>query len=610
MPFRSVAITTASVASFPASAPNAASGDRLVCIHVSDGPSGMDAPSGGWTLLESVQSSNFLRTNIWLRTATPSEPSSYSLSQGAGGDSVVIIAAISGTSSATPRVASTMGSGTQITTPSVSLPSGTGTELRIGGGGDVDGNTADWQVPAGFTRRAEARSRIYASAILATRDITTPGETGETVFTVDQSLPDLHGITILFPDQSSGGGGGGGGTTPPPTVPALPSDAVQVHYVYEFADLLTDAPICKDLDLHDVSYERRIGEAGTFSASISITDDVTAGKVARILPRHPEDLSTGPGRTVVHVYRNGVVWGTFAIWSASVSRSGRGPISVTIQGASLESYLSRVRIRSDYSYTATDQIAAARSLLAGMQSTARYDIGLQLQAGGSGVERDRTYLASESSTYGERLAELANVDNGFEWCIQTVDNGDGTRTRFWVWGYPRLGATAMQYKFSEPGNVLSWQEDIDSSRGTTAAQARGESVDDDASQASEPLVSDVILAQGHIDAGWPGLDNTTDYSSVSEISTLNAYATWWATNRAGTVRVHQATVRLAANSSFGPGNLGDTVTLMLVNDWWPVADGVASFSKSWRVVGMAFKPPQKGAGQEECTLTFEELPEG
>ncbi|GGK61112.1 hypothetical protein Sme01_02740 [Sphaerisporangium melleum] len=605
MPFRAAATTTSASPSFQATAPTLAVGDLLFLIQVSDRPSGMQTPSGGWIPLAQV-STEGSRTSVWWRTAEVSEPSSYTCTQGAAGDSVVIVAAISGASSATPRVTSARSSGSQILSPAGSLPSGTATELRVATGASAFSNTATWAAPSGFAERAQARSQVYTSAVLATRTITSPGSTGEALFEASASLADLHAITILVPQQDATGGGS---DTPPPTVPALPADARQVHYTYVFCDLRTDELICKDLDLKDVSYERRIGEAGTFSAGILIPEDdegVTAAKVARILPRHPEDISTGPGRTVVHVYRNGVVWGSYIIWSASVSRQGRGPISVSLSGASLESYLTHVKIRKDLTFTATDQVEIARSLLHEMQTEARYDIHLQMQAGTTDVLRDRTYLASESSTYGDRLAELGKVDDGFEWCIQVVDNGDGTRTRVWTWGYPTLGSDATNYKFQEPGNVLSWQEDVDATRGGTAFQTRGESIQDDASSTSEPLVSDVVLAEDHIDAGWPGLDVTADYSSVTEVTTLNAYATWWATNRAGTVRVHQATVRLEPNSSFGPGNLGDRVTVMLANTWWPIVAGVASFAKRWRVVGLAFKPPTKGAGQEECTLTFQE----
>ncbi|MDH2424725.1 hypothetical protein [Sphaerisporangium sp. TRM90804] len=610
MPVRDATkIGATGVTSFSCPAPSTVSGDRLIAWHSSDRASGMVAPSGGWTLLSEANAfapGVTFRTNVWTRIGTGTNPSSYTFTQGAGGAGVVQIVSMSGASAATPRIAFLTNTGTEAPTPSVTLPAGTGTQLRYATGRSVSG-PPEWSTPDGFTEEGFASSSGGVSSTLVSRGIDTPGATGIEVFDSDRLAQGIHGFTVVVPGESQGGGGNP--PTPPPSVPALPSGERVVHYTYEFADLLTDELIAKDLDLHGVSYERRIGEPGTFGATVNITDAVTAAKVARIVPRHPEDLSTGPGRTVVHVYRNGIIWGSYIIWSASVSWQGSGPIQVSISGSSLESYLTKVKIREDLTYSSDDQIAIARALLTEMQSTPRYDIGLELQSGTSGVVRDRTYLASESSTYGERLTELANVDAGFEWAIQVIANEDGSRTRHWVWGYPKLGNDATSHKFQQPGAVLSWQEDIDPLRGGTAFQTRGESINDDASTTSEPLVSAVVLAQAHIDAGWAGLDVTVDYGSVSDVDTLDDYATWWATNRAGAVRIHQATVRLPANTSYGPGNLGDTVTLMLVNHWWPIEDGVASFAKSWRVVGMAFTPPSKGSDQETCVLTFAELPE-
>ncbi len=386
---------------------------------------------------------------------------------------------------------------------------------------------------------------------------------------------------------------------------------MSVTYRYVAADLLTDTYIT-DLPLDDVTFTRRILEPGTFQASVEIADRIVADRIAKVVPRHPVDpgqpdgLSTGPGRTVVHVYRNGVIWGSYLLWQASVSQSGRGNIHVQLQGSTLESYLNHVLIRTDLGpYTGVDQIQIARNLLTSMQSDPLADIGLTLQSGTSGALRDREYYATEAISYGQRLVELANVDNGFEWVIDTsVDAGTGVRARRWRWGYPTLGSST-DYVF-KGDDILSWQEDIDALRGATKWQTRGESTNTDVAGRSVPLTSDIHTAQDYIDAGWPRLDLTVDYSTVNEESTLNNYAAWWAANRGGAVRVHRAVVRLAPQTSFSPANLGDVVRVMLVNTWWPVREGVASFSKSWRVIGMDVRPPSRGDGTEQCTLTFEE----
>jgi len=587
-------------------------GDLLIAFMGSDQGSVSDLQiSGGWTLIS--QQGGFIDawagSKVWRRVATASEPTSYTVSQHSGADGVVIIVALRD-ASASGIIA--VGDGAEEPfTWAVRVPAATPRQpgclaLRWAAGTQyLPGGDVDWFYPAGHQGVTQLQSRDFASAALAVRQLPSNSPIGTAWFEVDPWVDVWQSFTVIVPPPSQSG------PTPPPapapTIPAIDSSEQVVHYTYVFADLLTDELVANDLDLQDVTYERRIGEPGSFSATVSVVDEVTAAKVARVVPRHPEDLSTGPGRTVCHVYRNGVVWGSYIIWSASISWGGRDqPIQVRLEGSSLESYLFRVKIREDMGpYEGVDQIEIARDLLATMQLTPRYNIGLVLTSGTSGVTRDAHFLASDAASVGERLRELADVDDGFEWMIVVVDNGDGTRTRHWVWGYPHIGSDATDHKFLQPGNVLSWSESIDV-RGGTAFQARGQASSDDASEETQAPVSDVILAQAHLDAGWPGLDVTTDHSNVSDVETLNAYARWGAANRAGATRLHEATVRLPANTTFGPGNLGDKVTLMLVNPWWPVENGVASFAKAWRVVGMQIKPPSRGSDIEECTLTFEE----
>lgn len=586
-------------------------GDLLIAFFGSDQGDVSDLQiSGGWTLLR--QQAGFpdawAGSKVWRRVASANEPSSYQVSQAPGADGVVIIVALR--DAATSGIVVTA-DGAEETTNAVWAPPATPSKagslaLRWAGGTPfLPGTDVFWWTPNGHQEITQAQSGLFATAILVARQLNTNSPIGSAEFVAVPPIDVWQTYTVIVPPASQSGPTPP--PAPPPTIPAIDSSEQVVHYRYDFCDLLTDELIANDLDLQDVSYERRIGEAGSFSATVNIVDEITAAKVARVIPRHPEDLSSGPGRTIVHVYRNGVIWGSYIIWSANISWGGKDqPIQVRLEGASLESYLFRVKIRSDLGpYEGVDQIEIARNLLETMQLTPRYNIGLILTQGTSGVTRDRHYLASDASTFGERLQELADVDDGFEWLITVIDQGNGVRTRHWVWGYPTIGSDASDHKFLQPGNVLSWSESIDV-RGGTAFQARGQASSEDASEETQAPVSDVVLAQDHLNAGWPGLDVTTDYSSVSDVQTLNDYAKWGATHRAGATRLHQATVRLPANTTFGPGNLGDRVTLMLVNPWWPIEDGIASFAKSWRVVGMAIRPPSKGSDIEECTLTFEE----
>ncbi|SEN87617.1 hypothetical protein [Nonomuraea pusilla] len=585
-----------------------APGDILVAFQTahSFNASSMTTPTGGgasWQLLGAL-SRDWAGTKVWWKIAGAGEPASYGFTQDVNAftglaDSIVGIVAISDHGGATPLIASlSNGDDNTITCPSVSPGTDTGVTLRWAAG--TTGLDGLWGIPAGNTKlfdRYGANGR--AKAALAYKNRGFPGAVGSANFawSAAGTMPS-HGITVDV-----------GGTAVPPEPPPDPiPPSKDIHYKFVFNDLRTDNHITT-LDLDDVTYTRAIGEPGSFSASIAVVNREIADEVAKVVPRwvddptEPDSLSTGPGRTVCHVYRNGVVWGTYVIWKATVNIDGRGAIKVQLTGASLESYLNAVEIRDDLSYTGTDQLDIARALITEMQALTYANIGLTLQTGTSGVNRDRTYLAGETATFGQRLRELADVNGGFEWLIHTADPGTGTRVREVRFGYPKLG-TQTDHVFSQPGNVLSVSQEIDALRAATSYRARGESVSTDASTSSQPLMSAEQNATAYLAAGWPRIDRTMDYSTVKETSTLNAYAARWAAERPGTVRVHQVSVKLD-ETEWTPTNLGDYARVMLVNDWWPIRNGGASFNHRWRVIGVSVRATSRNS-QETATLVFEE----
>jgi hypothetical protein len=603
---RSVSSAYSSSTSFTCTKPaGTQTGDVLVAFQtVGTFAPPPSSPSGGgtvWQALGSRTGTEWGGTKVWWKVAGPSEPAQYSFAVSSSGfDSVAAIVAIADSDGSTPLLSSTEnGADTSVGCPSVSPSTDQGVTIRWAAA-LVAGSSSGWTPPSGHTEQVD-RTGFGASAGLATRARTAAGAVGTATYTIGGSAPIYsHGFTVDV--------GGTSGASEEPTEIIPPSE--DIHYRFVFADLLTDAYIT-DLDLDQVTFSRAIGEPGTFSATISVPNPDVAEQVASVVPRWAEDdtdpdsLSTGPGRTVVHVYRNGIIWGTYVIWQASVSGSERGGIQVRLQGSTLESYLNYVEIREDITpYTGIEQLEIARDLIANMQSQTYADIGLTTETGDSGVTRDRTYLAGETATYGQRLRELSDLDDGFELMIHTADPGTGSRTREVQFGYPKLGSADTDHVFSAPGNVLSWEQTIDALRGATSYRARGESVSTDLSTRSEPLMSSEQNATGHLTAGWPRLDRTLDYSTVKETATLNEYASKWAAQRPGAVRVHQVTVRLD-DVDWTPANLGDYARLIIVNDWWPIRDGGASFNKRWRIIGISVRATSR-SGAETATLTFEE----
>lgn len=379
------------------------------------------------------------------------------------------------------------------------------------------------------------------------------------------------------------------------------------RYRYVFADLLTDRTIC-ELALTNVSFDARIIVAGTFQATLPIPNRKVAREARKVVPTLPEETHTGPGRTVVYVYRGAEIWGPYLLWSAVPSGDERGRVSVALQGASLESYPHHVEIRSDLSYAGADQISGiGAGLINHMQADPSADIGLVVTAPASGTVQDKTYLRSEAGTYGDALEQLANVDGGFEYRVRAYEQA-GARVREWV-AAPQLGEATTDHVFAQPGNVVSWSYGSDATNAATSYQARGDTIQDDVAAASEPLMSTVGAGSAGdlLAAGWPRLDRTVDYQGVTEQPKLDAYARWWATTRPGVVRIPEATVRLDGKSTFGPGRLGDYARFMLVNDWFPLGtDRKPTFNKRWRVVGAEITPVDRESGQELMRLIFAE----
>jgi hypothetical protein len=380
---------------------------------------------------------------------------------------------------------------------------------------------------------------------------------------------------------------------------------VAARYRYIFCDLLTDAYLA-ELPLKGVSYDHRINQAGVFSASMAIANAELSERLDVVMPRDTTDLSAGPGRIVLHVLRNDDLWGTYWIWYGKVSKSRRKAPTVEFRGMSLDGYMQQVEIQGDLSYTGVDQVEIARRLIADMQSDPHADLGMILASGNSGVARDRVYKAAEKGTYGQRLQELAEVNNGFEYRVDTRISS-GVRVREWVWGYPRLGEIDTTHDFAEPGNILDWSEDVDASRGGTRWRARGDSVSTELTAESVPLTSVTVEATDLLAAGWPRIDRTVDYPGVTVQNTLDNYATFWAATAPGAVRIHTATVRLDDDPTLTPHQLGDYAAIRLVNLRYPRIGGVASFVRSWRVIGMEIRPPQRGNSVEEANLVFEEV---
>ncbi|TYB69752.1 hypothetical protein FXF51_06200 [Nonomuraea sp. PA05] len=551
---------------------------------------GGSMPGGVWP---GSNSGTWAGTKIYTKVCEAGEPATYQAFGGAVADTMVTIVAVA--AAQTDNVVIQLGANGSSFAPGATPAEASGLQLRyMAGVPSPPGASVSWSVPAGFTELVDEQGDFFTSVMVASAPVVSSLDVPFVTFSSSPSLAAVHGITVLIAS-----------TTPPvpdpPVVQPYAPGKGSSQYRYVVTDLRS-RQYMGDLELENVSFDKRILQAGSFSATIPIPSRRVGDQIAEIIPRDETYLDRGPGVITVQIFREGEPWGEYWITSAQPSRSRRGTPEIQLRGSTLEAYLSRVEIQSDLFYTGTDQVEIARSLLSDLMSDDHAGIGLNLQSGNSGVARDRVYLDTEGGTYGQRLIELAQVDDGFEWMIN-FELVDGSLVRNWVWGYPRLGVQdPPPHLFADGrsgGDILEWSEEIDALRGATRWRARGSSSSGDASVAATPLISAVHEATAHLEAGWPRLDKTLSYSTVTEQATLDDYAAFWAQRAAGALRVDQVTVTFGKNPSLTPNNLGDAARLYFNNEWhlphW----------RTRRVIGIGITPTSRASGKEEARLVLE-----
>lgn len=365
-------------------------------------------------------------------------------------------------------------------------------------------------------------------------------------------------------------------------------------YTYRFADLLSDADVA-ELELSNVRFDRRIITPGAFSASITVTNRELATQVKKIVP----------AKTVVHVYRDADIWGTYIIWSMRVRSSSRAGVQVDFTGASLESFFYRRLLDLDSEYEGVDQFSIARDLITiGQTGWLPYPNAPQLGIVSdpfkmSGVVRDRSYYITDGASVGQRLEELANVDNGFEYMINTyVDDDSGYRVREFVLDN-QLGSDNIDVTFSYPGSIESYEIQMDAADASTAFWTRGDSIQDDVTADARPLMTlEPALAEEWLDAGFPHLDKVVDYSTVIQLETLEAYAEWWKDNRAGVFSIPIIGINTSDVATLiTPSALGTSANFTILDEYYGLIDGAPEFSSTNRIVGIEVTPSSRGSSE-------------
>lgn len=354
-------------------------------------------------------------------------------------------------------------------------------------------------------------------------------------------------------------------------------------YRYEVANLLTDVTF-DELPIPASTFDIRISNPGSFQLGSPL--GVASAKLGRRLQQ------VAAGATALYVYRNDVCWWGGPLWIATPAGDSSGNATWTCSGSTFDSYLARVNWQSDTTIASADILAQARAILTAMQADPAANINLVADTATAGVTGAAvTYLASSNSSYGKAIGDLAGQSPGFDYaCAVTLDPSTHVRTRRLRLGSPQLG-TATVHRLSRPGNILSYSLPADATRGGTEWRAFGATANSNQAGQSQPLTSSVHLASAALAAGWPRLDAGNSYQNVTDLPTLESYATADAAVGTTPVTVPAVDVRLD-HTDITPDSLGDDVTLSITDPYFP--DG---FTQTARIIGIQVHTPDRSTAE-------------
>jgi hypothetical protein len=291
--------------------------------------------------------------------------------------------------------------------------------------------------------------------------------------------------------------------------------------------------------------------------------------------------STIPGRySIIAVYED-VIVGEWIIWQRNRAND-LDPLDLS--GRETMSFLER-RVMPGRTYTQIEQLDIASDLIVtGFGPSPQGNGAVAVSVGAytaSGQKRDRVY-AQADGTIGQRVKELGEVINGFDWYIKPVWTGtSGTgasvaRTANLL--YPRAGSASGL--FLEDRNILSFQLSEDATRLASRTYAIGDSA------AVRTYEDDALITTGRM----PFLEKTGSYTSVEDAATLDSYAhSMWDDAQ---LDMLPADMTILADSQPGIGDfsLGDVVTVVLEESInFPVGLRV-----DVRILSWAFKPATSG----------------
>ncbi|TYB50227.1 hypothetical protein FXF51_56725 [Nonomuraea sp. PA05] len=559
--------------------------------------------SGGsdWELLARIAgpSTHLSAVDVWWKARVPADdPENYIVQIGPTADGVVAIVPIVGATGTPQVLAGSLYAGTtDVISPGGDPPSADGLEFRWAAGIPNEA-TISWNTPDGYQKILDLQSEDEVGGSLVWRRIysTTPADPA--THTASDSLQFGAALTVFVKSAPV--------VIPPdpPPFPAFTPVKGLLPMQYRVHDALTGSYRGELRTATDVTFDRRDGDAGGFSCWCPMPNRREADKLARLIPRDPADLDSGPGRLVVHPWRSGVLWGVYWLHTAEIEQSSRLGLGLRMQGTTLDGYMASVSLEEDVLFVG-DQIDNARAFIAHLGQDPRSNMGFTLMPGTSGTVRELAAKIADNTTYGRVLRDYARADGGFGYVINPTVTETGIERR-WVWASPQLDFPDLKVTFTQArngGEVTGFREVRSALRGATRFGVVGGIPDGDAST-ERTAVRTPLIETAHLDAGWPIFDQRIIHPGNStDMTELERYAAYYAATAAGAPRVFSADVILGRSSGFHPNMIGGQVRFVMNNDWHtPTEEGGSSFNGYQRIIGWSLTPATRTFGKDKLQV--------
>ena len=356
------------------------------------------------------------------------------------------------------------------------------------------------------------------------------------------------------------------------------------NYRYLFADLLTNT-ILAELPLTAVNFTQQLNAAGTFTGELLLSGVNAANlNVAN---------ATIPARTAIYVDRDGVlVWGG-VLWAREYSSQTQ---RLKLTAREFESYFERRRITTDTVFSNTDQLTAAQTIITNAQAVTGGNIGVAVGTETSGVLINRTVYGYEYKTVFSLMQDLSRSATGFDFNIYIYYDSNNNPAKLLRLGYPRYGRVYSSSSisapvFEMPGNIIeyTWPEDGGTAANTIYAIGAG----------SNPGRLTSIATDGtKIGAGWPLLEDQSNYSDVSDATLLSNLAN----GQVSVVSYPPTTIKITvppySDPIFGSYEVGDDARIRIVDDRFP-----SGLDATYRIVAFNVTAGENNA-PETVTITL------